>query len=449
MNTIISSTKTQIIFDEVFSNLRIRPVFSFTLFLIYSFLFRIPYLPISILKYISFVFVIALVFYTINIFRNYRYFIKTPYFIFLFIFLISNLLSFFLFEKGKISFLTSDALNHIVLLIILFPTQVNLTKENNLKNYEFFLKLVLIWNLGMILISEFMLFMNYSGVTCTGYDCHYTGINGTRLYGIYTDPNYASMLALITILISIFFFIKSEKLFYKIIYILIILLSYIFIVFTYSRTGLISLLIAIFIFSFYYLNKFLSKNIFLSLIISSILLLIIAFLPTPLRSFYNHIFPTKIERNSYVENIDISNNRFDIWSSGVIAISDHPILGIGYRNIKSYFNGNYPGTYIANHDKAYELHNVVLNILISQGIIGLIPFSIFSFLIIKLIWKTKNQTYSDQKYLIILLLISIIISISCESMFISDILYLYTPTSILFWISLGSLVKTIPSIESN
>ena len=172
-------------------------------------------------------------------------------------------------------------------------------------------------------------------------------------------------------------------------------------------------------------------------------------MPSPIRSSYNSLYTHKIERNSYVENVDISNNRFDIWSSGINAFFDHPILGIGFKNIKPYFTETYPNTYIAQHDKVYELHNVILNISISQGIIGLIPFILFTFLIIKRIWKVIIQKNPREEYFIVLILTSIIVSISCASMFISDILYMYTPSGIIFWVTLGTLIKTIPSIETN
>lgn len=450
MNKITSLIKNnQNTFDTIFKKLRIRPLFIFTLYLIYSFLFRIPYLPISILGYITFIFVITFIFYLIFIFRDLKKHLKTPYFIFLFLFLISNVFSFIFYEKSKITFMTSDVLNHIVLLVILYPTQENLFENKNFENFKFLMKLIQIWNIGIILISEFMLLLNYSGVTCTGYDCHSTGILGTRLYGIYTDPNYASVLAVITILISIFFILNSEKIISKILNSIVIIASYIFIIFTYSRTSFIGLIISISFISFYYLFKILKKNIFISIFSSIILIGLLLYLPTPIRNIYNQIYPLKIERNSYVENVDISNNRFDIWTNGIKAISENPLLGIGYRNIKPYFNENYPNSYIANHNKAYELHNVILNILISQGVIGLIPFIVFTFLIIKFIWNGIRQTYIKENHIVIVLLISIILAISCESMFISDILYLYTPSSIIFWVALGNLIKTIPSINQN
>ena len=436
-------------FNKTFLNLRIRPIFNFSLFFIYSFLFRIPYLPFSILKYATLIFVFAFVFYFVNILINHKKFIKTPYLIFLGLFLVSNILSFFLFEKGKVTFSNSDVLNHIVLLLLLFPTQVNLFDKEHLRDFELFLKLVLIWNTSMILISEFMLFANYSGITCTGYDCHYTGINGTRLYGVYADPNYASILAMLSIVIAIYFLLKSNKKIFKILLSISIAISYIFIIFTYSRTGFISLVVTICVLSFLYFKKIRYKTTITSILVSISIVSIILILPSPIRSSYNSLYTHKIERNSYVENIDISNNRFDIWSSGINAFFDHPILGIGFKNIKPYFTENYPNTYIAQHDKAYELHNVILNISISQGIIGLIPFILFTFLIIKRIWKVIIQKNPREEYFIILILTSIIVSISCASMFISDILYMYTPSGVIFWITLGTLIKTIPSIETS
>ena len=247
-------------FNKTFLNLRIRPIFNFSLFFIYSFLFRIPYLPFSILKYASLVFVFSFVFYFVNILVNHKKYIKTSYLILLALFLVSNILSFFLFEKGKVTFSNSDVLNHIVLLLLLFPTQVNLFDKENLRDFELFLKLVLIWNTSIILISEFMLFTNYSGITCTGYDCHYTGINGTRLYGVYADPNYASILAVLSIVIAIYFLIKSNKKIFNILLSISIAISYIFIIFTYSRTGFISLIVTICVLSFLYFKKIRQKN---------------------------------------------------------------------------------------------------------------------------------------------------------------------------------------------
>ena len=91
-------------------------------------------------------------------------------------------------------------------------------------------------------------------------------------------------------------------------------------------------------------------------------------------------------------------------------------------------------------------HNLFLDILVSQGIIGLvIMLSFFACIAISIIRKLL----SDKNFAIILsepfnaAIVGILCSISCTSMFVLDVLYLNSAETILFWSCMGYLSRIL------
>lgn len=83
---------------------------------------------------------------------------------------------------------------------------------------------------------------------------------------------------------------------------------------------------------------------------------------------------------------DFSNRRFDIWESGIEVFQTSPIFCVGFRNIVPAAEEKAPNTYIINNDqvKFESFHNMFVDVLVSQGIVGIVIF--LSFVILTLIW---------------------------------------------------------------
>ena len=120
------------------------------------------------------------------------------------------------------------------------------------------------------------------------------------------------------------------------------------------------------------------------------------------------------------------------------------ILGVGFRNIVAYANENLPETYIVNNDQGEfdSFHNVVIDVLVSQGLLGIISILIIG--ISFFIYLVKSVII-DQLYKIreIRILFTVVILLLVESMFISELFYVNSPETILFWMFLGYLTHLI------
>ena len=137
---------------------------------------------------------------------------------------------------------------------------------------------------------------------------------------------------------------------------------------------------------------------------------------------------------------DYSNRRFDIWKSGFEIFKENPVFGITFRNILSFTRMEMPETYIVNNDQGDfdSFHNVLVDVLVSQGFIGVILIVVMGILFGKyfiqeiFIYRKMECEIQFTFLVVIMLLIS--------SMFISAIFYVNSPETILFWMSLGYLM---------
>ncbi|MEW5758295.1 MAG: O-antigen ligase family protein [Candidatus Omnitrophota bacterium] len=116
--------------------------------------------------------------------------------------------------------------------------------------------------------------------------------------------------------------------------------------------------------------------------------------------------------------------RIELWFQSLSLFKEHPIFGIGIGTFM-----DYSSQFVAYG--ALYLHNCYLQILIEQGIVGLIAFIIFVFIVIKdsirVAFFSKNELFLGLVFAIIAFLIQI---------FFDNHLYSLRP-SFLFWCSMG------------
>lgn len=290
-----------------------------------------------------------------------------------------------------------------------------------------------------------------------------------RLWGIYTDPNYASVGCCVSIFLSLYLVLHKYGRAVKLLNYLQIILSFLYIVFSDSRTGFVCLIIGVLIFSMFFLNKYFRKggkkrvtrqiaSLSLSVLISigSILLLY------GVKNIYNSIERSQISSqlpqisNSESENEllgreqdlkdDISNRRFSIWKSGLEIWEKSPAVGTSFRNIVAFAKSKTPSTYLVKNDMgAFEsFHNVLIDILVSQGVLGAIIAFIFIYKILKLILKNRKK-YEGQNGDFLFLLTSIVLIFCVSGLFLSDIVYINSSATFLTWCLAGYLVHLLSS----
>lgn len=141
------------------------------------------------------------------------------------------------------------------------------------------------------------------------------------------------------------------------------------------------------------------------------------------------------------ENEDATTGRLGIWKSAVRVWIAEPFFGVSHRNLIEYAEDNLPDEYISI-EHISTMHNVFLDVLAAQGIVGFVLFAGF------LLTRAKAcMTYAargargflfsgDRKSF---LLVAVVAAILASAMFYSEVIYINTVSSVVFWVVLGHL----------
>ncbi|MBQ8804708.1 MAG: O-antigen ligase family protein [Tyzzerella sp.] len=282
-----------------------------------------------------------------------------------------------------------------------------------------------------------------------------------RLYGIYNEINYASVFTLVCIFLSHMLLKQNNKLTVKVCLVCSNVIQILFIIFGQSRTAQVCIVMAsVVLLICKTLEDVNKKNIIKNSVIG-LIVVVISFGGFPkVVTLYNSIdfdLSSSIDTDETEQDSqedpkiemgrddiltgDISNRRFDLWRSSLDFIKNEPIVGVGNRNIVAYAEEYLPNTYlIANDSGAYDaFHNTVVDVAVSQGIVGILILLILVFCILKFIvgrWKCLN----DKDKHICSYLLAIEVMIAGSAMFLSHIFYVNILTTYCFWLILGYLI---------
>ena len=80
----------------------------------------------------------------------------------------------------------------------------------------------------------------------------------------------------------------------------------------------------------------------------------------------------------------LSSNRITIWKNSIPIIKDNYLVGVGLDNLGLAYNKYY------HTQKVDKAHNVYLQILVTNGIIGFIPYMIWLFMVMQKGLKIKS-----------------------------------------------------------
>ena len=103
------------------------------------------------------------------------------------------------------------------------------------------------------------------------------------------------------------------------------------------------------------------------------------------------------ERFNVGDNGDISSNRFTLWAIAMEGFKSRPIFGIGWYGYRLLYS-----RYIAAGQEILDAHNVYIQMLCENGIIGLICYLIIVIYILSktigLIKKVSNLNHTYHYY---------------------------------------------------
>lgn len=395
---------------------------------------------------------------------------KFSYNILLFLFLIIMGISSLLNYRYSIGSNIKILLNESIYLLVIYEFSHN-RKYSEIIVETFAKLLISIWFVMVIISNVMFVFqMQYSVKLPNRFHPLRLGFLENRLFGVFSDPNFASTICLVSIIFS-FMFLFQKQIKSRLLRIFLYINSFFclsFILLSGSRTGLVETLAIVFIAGFTLLNQYLVKkgksvpfSLLISLIVSTILTGIIFFILNVLkqgltlipdfieslkmRTENNNVNilkkekPVNLTRNDVSDSDDLSNGRFGIWKAGFLMFKQNILFGVGpsREGIVSYAKAFLPETYVAK--TGLSLHSFVVHTLAGTGAIGFITFFSFylnkAFIAIKAVFLDKNLYKTVYFYDVL-----IIAAISINAILSSEIILVNKIGAFLFWLLLGQLV---------
>lgn len=394
-------------------------------------------------------------------------YIKTPFWGILVVFCISFLIS--IIANWKYGAGISDIKWLIwtaFLFLILYTCDSKRHISSYKKEFHFFAHVIILYSGVSAIISLYMMQTLYHVKWfTTGGEMMLAGFHWGRLWGIYTDPNYGGVLSTIAVLLCLYFCIIKNG-WKKISYALILGVDYVYILFSDSRTAELSLALSVVFWVIFSacIGKWEKKKSILGILITVVAVGIFILGGSYAKTEYSEKIdaqikiidaqkmqqtvpeqngkkPQKTERTANLEQ-DATNGRIELWKSGIEIWKNRPLTGTGYNSFLPYVSENLPNTYAINNNQGQyvSLHNEYLNIMVYQGILGIVSFLTFGILVLYKWWKTvSKRNQLDYKYIGVLSANVLVVAIAM--VFLMEGLYTNSPAAFVLWTFLGYLMQ--------
>lgn len=289
------------------------------------------------------------------------------------------------------------------------------------------------------------------------------GFVENRLFGSYTDPNYAAVMSVIVMIFSVYYLMKPTiKNGLKAFLIVNLVLQLAYIALSGSRNGLVTLLFAASVGAFFYLfHKFQGTSIKKVLIglVAGALLASVSFLAI---AGVKEVFPklpaisvsqkyndnnsgladenededeVSLGREDIQGSGDVSNLRFTIWKSAMEIFKKNPVFGMPPKSLHQYAIQEMPTTYLAQTKLA--VHNAYLFLLVSTGVVGTVIMLIFMVKNIVLAFIYAFKVPKMTKSFLYYLLTCGVLAVS--GLFHNELFLMATSSAIVFWVCLAKM----------
>ena len=271
------------------------------------------------------------------------------------------------------------------------------------------------------------------------------GVSGGRLFGVFADPNYASIISILMILGIIYlmreFYVHKAE---KILLWTCMVLNVLYIALAFSRSAFLAILALMFVFSIYCTvliadkidcGEYQARNRFISglfgcskshlriILISIVLFVLSVLLAVVLYLIIKHVCEFIVglympESSSLAVRIydgsdDYSGGRFEIWADYIEALFDRPLFGFSADGTLGYIRDNYPWTSVAIWSRAHT-HNTYVQILSQGGIVGFaMMFSVMALpniRFINLVFIKRTLDHPRHIYLFFMICVTVLVS---------------------------------------
>ena len=372
-------------------------------------------------------------------------------------------------------------------IFLVASVDYDLDKEMHKKHFKIIIDIIAaIWTLASLYsVGMFMLrYGAYVAIPGDSAAVRREGFMDGRLFGVFTDPNYAAIIAFTVILIYIGFIINSKNLTSKILRGIAAFINYIYIALSGSRTVEICVYIAVLIAAFWLMWCFMEKkgkNVILKILLSivsggvSLILSYLIFTASISALSYAPILfdpisqNIKVEENAPVieeseiiteeetkeentthENIgadmtrpelenttDITNNRLLIWSEYIRVFKVAWLTGTSPRTTIQYADEYFDNFFVV--DWNYSTHNAYLSLFVCTGLFGgLIAFSYLVLVVVEILgYLIRQRKNFNKNYITVLLLTLVLMGYAVCGFSYQIIFFNNMFVTVFFWVLLG------------
>lgn len=339
------------------------------------------------------------------------------------------------------------------------------------REFQILAHIMVLYSIMAAAISLGMLVVRYSKLLeTTDGEFLVSGFTWGRLWGVYTDPNYGAVFSVVVMILSLLFLIQKKG-FIRILYIVSILLNYLYLIFSDSRTGEIALACSLAVFLYLWLKQKQKEKqslvrygtaLLAAVLVSAVMLggtyVIKAEYNQHLAPVFVKMFPAKTVKQTVQKKTDqvkkkvgrkkdleqdISNGRFDLWKSAIEVWKTSPVYGTGYSTFVSYAKEHTPDTYAVNNSQGdyTSMHNAFLNTLAFQGLIGFVLLLLIAGRIISYVFLPVFQEQGEEA-LEHGAMLACLGAVAAAMLFLLEGTYTNSPGSFVLWTFSGYLVQS-------
>ncbi len=411
---------------------------------------------------------------------NIKYYLKDKILIVLILFWISGMITLFLsWEYGYMSQLKT-MIWLAMQLALLYATDERKTAEERKKELHILMYVFVVFLFVSTIASFVLMAMKHRSIHFYEGIRIVAGYIWGRLWGVYTDPNYAGVMVTISILFSLYILPTLKNRMAKAFFIVNIVLQGFYICFSDSRTAMLSafLGLAVYCYCVFFRKLSIQKAALKNITCLALAVLVgIGFLASNslVKKSYNEIV-RYVARNQVVtdpldpdveidqkdpeeflsgrtEDIenDISNRRFDLWGSAIETFATRPAFGIAFDSLKTFVEENLPETYLVNNDhgKYDNYHNTLFNILVGQGAVGFILFMAAAVMAAVRGLQVLAHQLQKENGCYYAMIFAAIVSVLVSAMFLKELVYTLSPNTFFFWLFLGVWMRGTRKKDEN
>lgn len=356
---------------------------------------------------------------------------------YLVLFFLLNILTSLIVIKYGFSTNVKNSVVFFIYFFAIYPVFHSFTAKKSRVLFDVFFSVVTVANtLGVLIsIAQFFMLKGYHVLDYKGLLIR-QGFVESRLFGILASPNYLSIISLMVI-IYLWTRVSIYNSFIKTLAIVSIVLNFVYIVLSGSRTTMICLLVVAFLYAFMSADWTKKPKALLSLVLA-VGLVFVAYNTVKYSSdVYLKAHSVEIqnqqaggqngENNLSLERTDtseenISNNRFAIWQSTATFILKRPLFGYSSGNWFELGKEYDASAYIIKQH--YLTHNGYLELLFYNGLAGFMTMAVFVLSFIFYSVKKFKKDLQEGKHnheLISILLMTVVVLIS--NLFLSSTFY--------------------------